>query len=94
MADVHQKRAIQTAIQAFAATPLHDAATSLFACLGYKSDRTIDIDSVETFCQQFDPSGLLNHTRALKSNWQSIHPCFNSPMKSCHATQPCSKTRL
>jgi len=29
MADAHQKQAIQTAIQAFAARPLHDAATVL-----------------------------------------------------------------
>jgi len=76
MADVYQKRAIQTAIQAFTATPLHDAATELFASLGYKSDRTIAIDSVDAFCQQFDPNGFLAHPRAQKSNWKSIHLLF------------------
>ena len=76
MADVHQKKAIQTAIQAFTAQPLHEAATALFACLGYQSDRTIAVDSVDGFCQQFDPSGLLAHPRAQKSNWQSIHLLF------------------
>lgn len=76
MADVHQKLAIQTAILAFADKPLDDAATALLASLGYKSDRTIAIDSVEAFCQQFDPSGLLAHPRAQKSNWKSIHLLF------------------
>ena len=52
MADVHQKKAIQTAIQAFTVQPLHEAATALFARLGYQSDRTIAIDSVDAFCQQ------------------------------------------
>lgn len=49
---------------------------SLFTCLGYKSDRTVAVDSVNAFCQQFDPSGLLAHPRAQKSNWKSIHLLF------------------
>ena len=76
MADAHQKLEIQTAIHAFAANPLQGAATALFACLGYKSDRTIAVDSVDAFCQQFDPSGLLAHPRAEKSNWKSIELLF------------------
>lgn len=76
MTDVHQKLAIQTAIHAFTAKPLPDAAVALFTCLGYKSDRTIPVDSVDAFCQQFDPSGLLAHPRAQKSNWKSIHLLF------------------
>ena len=76
MADVHQNLAIQTVIQAFTAKPLQDAAIALFTCLGYKSDRTIAVDSVNAFCQQFDPSGLLAHPRAQKSNWKSTHLLF------------------
>ncbi|HOE42910.1 MAG TPA: hypothetical protein PLB25_14965, partial [Rhodoferax sp.] len=48
----------------------------MFTCLGYKSDRTFPVDSVDAFCQQFDPSGLLAHPRAQKSNWKSIHLLF------------------
>ncbi|MDD5479140.1 Eco57I restriction-modification methylase domain-containing protein [Rhodoferax sp.] len=76
MADIYQKIAIQNAIQSFSFSPLQDAATAFFACLGYKSDRTIALDSVEVFCQQFDPSGVLAHPRAQKSNWKSIHLLF------------------
>ena len=76
MTDAHQKYAIQTAIQAFAARPLHDAATALFATLGYTSDRCMAVDSIEQFCTQHDPDGLLNHPRACKSQWQSIHLLF------------------
>jgi len=75
MTHLHQKQAIQTAIQAFASKPLHDAATALFATLGFTSERTLAIDSVEHFCTQFDPDGLLSH-RAHKSEWTSIHLLF------------------
>ena len=76
MADFHQKLTIQTTIHAFTSKPLQDAAVSLFTCLGYKSDRTVPVDSVDAFCQQFDPSGLLAHPRAQKSNWKSINLLF------------------
>jgi len=76
VADFHQKLTIQTAIHAFTSKPLQDAAVELFTCLGYKSDRTFPVDSVDAFCQQFDPSGLLAHPRAQKSNWKSIHLLF------------------
>jgi adenine-specific DNA-methyltransferase len=76
MADTQQKIAIQAAIHAFTTKSLHDAATALFACLGYKSDRTIAVDSVEAFCHQFDPSDLLAHPRAQKASWKSIELLF------------------
>ena len=72
MADTQQQIAIQAAIHAFTTKSLHDAATALFACLVYKSDRTIAVDSVEAFCHQFDPSDLLAHPRAQKASWKSI----------------------
>lgn len=52
------------------------SAIALFAALGYQSDRTIEIDSVKDFYDQFDPSGLLAHARSQKSNWESIHLLF------------------
>ena len=76
MTTVQQKKEIQQAIQAFVDKPLNDAALALFAALGYKSDRTVVIDSVADFCMQFDPSGLLAHPRAQKSQWQSIDLLF------------------
>lgn len=76
MADIHQKLAIRNAIHTFTSQPLQNAAIALFARLGYQSDRTIPVDSVDDFCQQFDPSGLLTHPRAQKSHWKSIHLLF------------------
>jgi hypothetical protein len=70
------KRAIDAAVQAFGEIPLRGAALNLFATLGYESDRSIAIGSVTDFCTQFDPSGLLDHPRAQKANWQSIELLF------------------
>ena len=49
---------------------------SLFATLGYRSDRTVSTSSVTDFCKQFDANGLLNHPRAQKSQWKSIELLF------------------
>ena len=80
MADIQQKKdlqkELQVVVQAFNDHPLRSAALSLFATLGYKSDRTVAIDSVEAFCNQFDPDGLLAHPRAQTSNWKAIELLF------------------
>lgn len=76
MTTIEHKKEIQSAIQAFVDQPLKKSALDLFAVLGYQSDRTIEIDSVKDFCDQFDPSGLLAHARSQKSNWKSIHLLF------------------
>ena len=75
MVDV-KKIPTQPAIVSFSAKSLRDAGAALFACLGYKSDRTIATRSVTDFCAQFDPRGLLAHPRAQKSNWKSIELLF------------------
>jgi type I restriction-modification system DNA methylase subunit len=76
MTALQTKLSIRDAITRFSTQPLRAASLGLFASLGYQSDRTIAIDSVEGFCSQFDPSGLLAHPRAQKSNWQSIELLF------------------
>lgn len=76
MADTKLKLDIQTAITNFATKPLHLSALSLFAVLGYQSDRTLNIESVQDFSKQFDPDGKLNHPGALKSKWRSVKLLF------------------
>jgi hypothetical protein len=76
MSNKQLRAELQSALLNLATGDLRTKATALFACLGYHSDRTIAIDSIEFFCQQFDPSGLLAHPRAQKSNWKSIHLLF------------------
>lgn len=76
MTTIDQKKEIQNAIQAFIDQPLKKSALDLFAALGYKSDRTIEIDSIEDFCEQFDPNDLLTPDGSKKSNWKSIHLLF------------------
>ena len=76
MADTKLKLDIQAAITSFATKPLHLSALSLFAVLGYQSDRTLNIESVQDFSKQFDPDGKLNHPIALKLKWQSVQLLF------------------
>lgn len=70
------RRQIAEALAAFAEKPLRQAATAFFATLGYRSDRTLPIASVDDFCRQFDPDGKLNHPSALKAEWKSIEIVF------------------
>jgi adenine-specific DNA-methyltransferase len=76
MTDLQTKLLLRDAIARFSIQPLRAAALHLFVSLGYQSDRTIAISSVEDFCTQFDPNGLLAHPRAQKSNWKAIELLF------------------
>ena len=66
MMDTNLKLAIRSVIHGFSNAPLRDSAISLFSQLGYRSDRTINVESVRDFCSQFDPAGKLNHPSAMK----------------------------
>ncbi|MFN3408983.1 MAG: Eco57I restriction-modification methylase domain-containing protein [Limisphaerales bacterium] len=70
------RRQIAEALSAFMQKPLREAARAFFATLGYHSDRTLPIASVDAFCRQFDPDGKLNHPSALKAEWKSIEIVF------------------
>ncbi len=67
---------IETALSAFGTAPLPAAASELLRTLGYASDRTLPIGSVDAFCRQFDSAGRLDHPSALKAEWKSIHLLF------------------
>lgn len=70
------KQAISQRIQSFARQPLRKAALSLFAVLGYKSDRTVEVQSLADFREQFDPESKLAHPAALVANWKSADLLF------------------
>ncbi len=74
--NVELKQAISQRIQAFANPSLRKAALSLFAALGYESDRTVETQSVEEFRAQFDPEAKLEHPAALTENWRSAELLF------------------
>ena len=48
-------------LAAFSSQPLPVAARAFLKTLGYQSDRTIPVGSVDAFCRQFDPEGRLEH---------------------------------
>jgi hypothetical protein len=70
------KQAIGQHILAFANQPLRKAALSLFATLGYGSDRTVASPSVADFRTQFDPESRLEHPAALIGSWESAELLF------------------
>lgn len=71
------KQAIGQRIQAFATQqPMRKMALSLFATLGYESDRTVETPSVTEFRAQFDLESKLEHRDALIANWRSAELLF------------------
>jgi hypothetical protein len=74
--NIQRKQAISQCIQAFANLPLRKAALSLFAALGYESDRTVETPSVVDFRAHFDPEFRLEHPAALIESWQSAELLF------------------
>lgn len=70
------KHLVRDAVTSFSNQSLRSASLSLFAALGYKSDRTLAVNTVADFCAQFDRNGLLAHPRAEKANWKSIELLF------------------
>jgi len=70
------RTSLATALAQFTTQPLPDAAREFFKLLGYESGRTLDVDSVDSFCQKFDPEGRLDHPSALKAEWKSVDLLF------------------
>jgi type I restriction-modification system DNA methylase subunit len=70
------QQAISQRLQTFPIQPLRKAALSLFATLGYESDRTVETPSVADFRMQFDPESKLEHPAAMIANWQSAELLF------------------
>jgi adenine-specific DNA-methyltransferase len=76
MNNAELKVTIRQCIQAFSSQPLRKAALSLFAALGYESDRTVETRSVQDFREQFDPDNLLLNPAAQIAQWQNAELLF------------------
>lgn len=70
------KQALSQSVQSLANQPLRKAALSLFATLGYESDRTVKTKSLADFRAQFDPESKLANPAALIANWKSAELLF------------------
>ena len=67
---------MKTALSNFQTLPLKDAATGLFATLGYESARTLAVDSLAQLRELLDPHGSLTEQTAFLSRWRSVHLLF------------------
>jgi len=67
--NIELKQSIRQRIQAFATQPFRKSALSLFADLGYASERTVETRSLQDFREQFDPNQSLNHPAAMAEQW-------------------------
>ena len=78
--------AIEQALAAFNTQSLPAAAQAFFKTLGYKSDRTVPVGSIDAFCHQFDSEGRLAHPSALRDQWKSVHLVFQLTNEELSAT--------
>ena len=78
MNEVQTKQAIVGSLHGFASQPLATAATALFECLGYKSQKRITLkpNTLETFLATFAKDKPLHADHALLADWQSVDFLF------------------
>ena len=76
-----KRNSIQTAIRAFSIVPFGKQAIELLGCLGYQSDRRVNLgdsspDTFMQFVQAMDEPGMFNESKALCDQWQSADLLF------------------
>ena len=78
MNDIEYKQAIAEALQCFRNGELSKNAVHLLDVLGYRSERTIDLEpnTAEEFVENFDQSGKMNSKRAQLDDWESVDFLF------------------
>ncbi len=67
---------IRAALAAFAAQPLPAAAGAFFRILGYSSDRTLSMGSVQEFCGVYDSDGSRLSKFNPSRTWRSLDLIF------------------
>jgi hypothetical protein len=73
-ADLQQQ--IQSTLAGLATGPLAANARSFFSALGYKSDRSLPVNSLAELRTALDTGNYLTEENALLSRWRSIHLLF------------------
>jgi adenine-specific DNA-methyltransferase len=78
MNSIETKRAIENALQTFSAAPLKEAAIGLFECLGYRSQKRLDLkpNNGVSFLNTFAQSRPFNREQAMVDDWQSVDFLF------------------
>jgi len=78
MTDTQRKQAIQAALIAFNGGTLGENARALFATLGYRSEKRLDLtpNTPPTFLNTFDQNRQLDQTQALFDHWRSVDFLF------------------
>ena len=72
---------IQACLQDFNSKPLRKAALTLLSTLGYHSDRTLLINSLEELQNSLDTNSFLQEENAQISKWKSVHLLFQITQK-------------
>ncbi|MDP3850823.1 MAG: hypothetical protein Q8Q59_09985 [Luteolibacter sp.] len=67
---------IKTALQDFNLKPLSKSALTIFSTLGYTSNRTLPINTLESLREHLDPNGFIREENAHISLWKSVHLIF------------------
>ena len=72
------KHQIKTALQAFSGADLHAASIGLLTSLGYRSEKTLDLDNTpDAFISEFDKRDRKFRTdKALFERWKSVEFLF------------------
>lgn len=77
---------ILSSLAGFATRPLSTAAREFFQALGYTSDRTLPINSLDQLRETLDKGGYLTETNALLSRWRSVHLLFQLTQSEINAS--------
>jgi adenine-specific DNA-methyltransferase len=78
MNSIDPKQAIENALQTFSTAPLREAATGLFECLGYRSQKRLDLkpNNGVSFLNTFAQNRPFNRDQAMVNDWQSVDFLF------------------
>jgi hypothetical protein len=78
MNSIGTKRAIENALQIFSPAPLREAAIGLFECLGYRSEKRLDLkpNTKDGFLNTFAQDRQFNSEQAMVDDWQSVDFLF------------------
>jgi adenine-specific DNA-methyltransferase len=72
MSVLERKRAIESALNAFATQPLYQAGMGLLDSLGYRSDRALRVSGLREFRETLDQQGRLRDEAAKTSEWVGV----------------------
>ncbi len=78
MQNLERKGLIEESLKAFGSLPLKEAAIALFECLGYRSQKRLDLkpNTKAGFLSTFVQDRPFNREQAMVDDWQSVDFLF------------------